>query len=106
MTKYHAKDTLLIQTTGVEIELDLVIEYSVSKYRSATLTQPEEPRSVDIETITCTWNGLLAPLPVWLEDRLDNDEFKARLLEEAADKDAAAAEDAAEYRRELAEDRL
>lgn len=101
MSKYRTTAPLLIETTGVSIELDLAIEYSVSRYRAATLTQPEEPKSVEIETITCTWNGLLAPLPVWLEDRIDNDEFKARLLEDAADKDCAAAEDAAEYRREL-----
>ncbi|MBP1886334.1 hypothetical protein [Sinorhizobium mexicanum] len=33
MTKHHAKDTLLIQTTGLEIELELAIDCSVSMIR-------------------------------------------------------------------------
>lgn len=99
-TKYRAKNTLLIETTGLSIELDLAIEFSVSRYRAATLTQPEEPRNVEIEHIRASLNGVPAVLPVWLEDKIDNAEFKAKLLEEAAEQDCVAADDAAESKRE------
>jgi hypothetical protein len=100
--KYHTKTPLLISVAGLDVELDLVITYSVSRYRAATLTQPEEPRSVEIENIRTFRCGFEQPLPGWLDDAIsDSDGFKAHLLQEAADKDAAAAEDAAEYRREM-----
>ncbi|MDW9699077.1 hypothetical protein GOB04_16650 [Sinorhizobium meliloti] len=101
-TKYHTKTPLLISVAGLDIELDLEVTYSVSRYRAATLTQPEEPRSVEIENIRSTRSGFEASLPGWLEDAIsESDGFKAHLLQEATDKDAAAAEDAAEYRREM-----
>lgn len=99
-TKYRAKDTLLIQTTGLEIELDLAIDYSVSRYRAATLTQPEEPRTVEIEDVRAFRDKVEIVLPNWIDDAIDNDALKARLLEEASEQDCAAAEDAAESRRE------
>lgn len=99
-TKYFAKNTLLIETTGLSIELDLAIEFSVSRYRAATLTQPEEPRNVEIENVTYLIDGLPVDIPGWLDDRIDNDAFKARLLEEAAEQDCVAADDAAESKRE------
>ena len=101
MSKYFARDTLLIETTGLSVEIDLEIVYSVSRYRAATLTQPEELRSVEIESIKPMLNGTPVYLSGWIDDAICNDEFKARLLEDAADKDAAAAEDAAEDRREM-----
>lgn len=107
MNKYHAKDYLLIQTTGLDIELDLSIAYSVSKYRSATLTQPEEPRSVEIERIRTFLCKVEISLPSWLENLIENDAFKTRLLELAAEQDICAAEDEADAKREREwEDRL
>lgn len=99
-TKYYAKDYLLVQTTGLEIELDLSITYSVSKYRSATLTQPEEPRTVEIEEIKATFQGEQLELPTWLDGLTENDDFKSRLLELAAEQDICGAEDAADAKRE------
>lgn len=99
-TKYRTRDTLLIETTGVSIEWDLHVEFSVSRYRSATLTQPEEPRSVEIENVYLFICGTKTALPSWIENQIDNDEFKARLLEHAAEQDCVAAEDAAEAKRE------
>jgi hypothetical protein len=100
--KYHTKTPLLISVAGLDVELDLVITYSVSRYRAATLTQPEEPRSVEIEEIRCPIEETELPIPDWIEREIaDSEGFKAHLLQEAADKDAAAAEDAAEYRREM-----
>lgn len=98
--KYRAKNTLLIETTGLSIELDLAIEFSVSRYRAATLTQPEEPRNVEIERIRAFVCRAEIELPSWLENMIDNAEFKARLLEEAAEQDCVAADDAAEAKRE------
>lgn len=101
-TKYRARDTLLIETTGVSIEWDLHVEFSVSRYRAATLTQPEEPRSVEIENIRAyLCDEVFIDLPGWLEDLITfNAEFKARLLEHAAEQDCVAADDAAEAKRE------
>jgi len=99
-TKYFAKNALLIETTGMTIELDLAIEFSVSRWRAATLTQPEEPRNVEIERIRTFICGVQTDLPSWLENMIDNDEFKARLLEEASEQDAIAADDEAHARME------
>lgn len=101
MSKHHTKTPLLISVAGLDIELDLHVEYSVSRYRAATLTQPGEPRSVEIEEIRWLIEDAELPLPDWIEREIaDSEGFKAHLLQEAADKDAAAAEDAAEARRE------
>ncbi|RVP32318.1 hypothetical protein CN082_04750 [Sinorhizobium meliloti] len=101
-TKYHTKTPLLISVPGLDIELDLVVTYSVSRYRAATLTQPEEPRSVEIDDVRFFRCRIETALPGWLEDAIcESDGFKAHLLDDANDKDAAAAEDAAEYRREM-----
>lgn len=101
-TKYRAKDSLLIETTGLSIELDLAIEFSVSRYRAATLTQPEEPRNVEIENIRAyLCDEVFIDLPGWLEDLITfNAEFKTRLLEEAAEQDCVAADDEAHARME------
>ncbi|PDT47299.1 hypothetical protein CO661_14045 [Sinorhizobium fredii] len=102
MNKYRTTTPLLISVSGLDIELDLEVEYSVSRYRAATLTQPEEPRSVEVEEIRAMLESVELPLPSWLEGAIyDDDGFKASLLEDADDKDSAAAEDAAEYRREM-----
>lgn len=101
-TKYHIKTPLLISVGGLDIELDLEVDYSVNRYRAATLTQPEEPHSVEVEQIRAMLESVELPLPSWVEHEIyESDGFKNHLLEDAADKDAMAAEDAAEYRREL-----
>ena len=100
MRKYVAKDTLLISTTGVEVEFDLVVKYSVSRYRAATLTQPEEPSNVEIEDVSIFICGSKTSLPAWIDGLVDNDAFKSRLMEHAAEQDMCAAEYAAEARRE------
>jgi len=102
MSKYHIKTPLLISVGGLDIELDLEVAYSVNRYRAATLTQPEEPRSVEVEQIRAMLESVELPLPSWVEHEIyESDGFKNHLLEDAADKDAMAAEDAAEHRREL-----
>ena len=99
-TKYFAKRHLLIETDGLSIELDLAIEFSVSRWRAATLTQPEEPRNCEIERIRTFVCRAEIELPGWLENMIDNAEFKARLLEEASEQDAIAADDEAHARME------
>lgn len=101
-TKYHIKTPLMISVGGLDIELDLEVDYSVNRYRAATLTQPEEPRSVEVEQIRAMLESVELPLPSWIEHEIyESDGFKNHLLEDAADKDAMAAEDAAERRREM-----
>ncbi|ASY62478.1 hypothetical protein SJ05684_c10200 [Sinorhizobium sojae CCBAU 05684] len=100
-TKYHTRKPLLVSVSGLDIELDLDVTYSVSRYRAATLTQPEEPRSVEVENIRTFRDKVEIVIPGWLDDAIsESDGFKSSLLEDAADKDAAAAEDAAEAKRE------
>ena len=99
--KHYAKDTICIEANGLSIELDVVVTFTVTDYSPQTLTSPEEPCMVEDVDLAVTRNGKPVSLPVWLIEEISNGEgFKDWLLDEAAESDLAAREDAAEALRD------
>ncbi|RVP13117.1 hypothetical protein CN085_19590 [Sinorhizobium meliloti] len=107
MTNYKASDSLLLSTgSGVEIELDLEIEYAVTPWQAQTSTCPEIPRMVEDVELTASLFGI----PLTLSSRIEaiiteNSCFKSWLLYEARDQDERDYIDAAEMRAEARRER-
>lgn len=109
MRTYTAKSamTLSLWEGGGEIGVEAVITYRVSRYYPATLESPEEPSEADVvsfrlydpkkcEVLSC---------PPWIVEQFEGDSsFLSWLVQEAAEQDAAARDDAADHRREMLRD--
>lgn len=110
--KYKARQDFCISgwECGTEIELKMVIEFTVTDYRRQTLESPEEPRMVeDIAIRLFETDGTAEMIvPKWMDAKLQKDEdFRTWLLGEATYQDDMAAEQAAEARYEaFREDRI
>lgn len=86
---------------GTEIELKMVIEYTVTDYAAQTLESPEEPRMVEDVNIRLIDGNREIGVPNWLETKFSrDDEFRDWLLGEAVYQDDMSEEIAAEARYE------
>lgn len=106
MTTYTAKSALhlALWEGGGEVEVEAVIEFTVTKFAPATLEQPEEPAMAEVSSfrIRKPKTGEWLTSPAWISDAFECDEsFMNWLVSEAADQDEAGRESAAELRAEL-----
>lgn len=86
---------------GFETEIQMVIEFTVTKARAQTTTSPAEPATAEVKDVQFFRNRVLTTMPDWLIDQIvDRQEFNVWLLSEAKDQSQSAAEDLAEARRE------
>ncbi|WP_320196259.1 hypothetical protein RMR10_004465 [Agrobacterium rosae] len=114
--KYRAEQYISISASesGEEIELLMVVDFKVHPGSPATMIDPAELPSAEVDNAQffLMQNGKPRPEPVsmmvWMIDRLTEGEaFQEWLLSEAGDQHQAALEDAADHRREMMlEDRL
>lgn len=102
MTHYRAEQTIAFSGWQAgEIELTQVVTYTVSKYRAATLEQPEEPATAEV--IECRYS--IGKTELHLGDLL-TDTFEAEesftdwLLNEASESDEYDRDCAADAKRE------
>lgn len=102
--------SLAIWEGGGEAEVEAVITYTVTKGYPATLEEPGQLPMAEVSTFrlrkpkTQEWLNC----PAWISDAFEGDEsFMSWLVQEAAEQDAAARDDAAERRyKELRDERL
>jgi hypothetical protein len=86
---------------GTEIELKMVVTFTVMKGYPATLEQPAEPATVEVDKVRFFDGKDELTLPWSIEDRFTSAEgFKDWLMQEAADQHEAALDARAEARRE------
>lgn len=104
---YYTRIPITIYCDPLNLGKDLLLEVSfrVSKPLAATLTEPAEPACAEVHHVRLMAEG--APktetllLPGWFEAIFaDTEELSSYLLAEAAELKAAAADDAAEAKRE------
>lgn len=109
MNKYRATQTIHISgwECGTEIELQMVVTYSVTPWQAQTAVCPEIPRMVeDPEVRFFLEDGRELKLPIWITDQFtDRRSFDAWLLEGAAAKDEADYIDAEEMKAEARRER-
>lgn len=89
--------------SGSEFEADMVVTFTVTKYRAQTQIDPEEPATVENITIRLFTEKGATELacPTWLDERFsDDDGFKDWLMSEAAEQEVSAKEAMAELRAE------
>lgn len=103
--KYTAKSALhlALWEGGGEVEVEAVIDFTVTKFSPATLEQPEEPAMAEVSNFRLRKNktGEWLTCPAWISDAFEGDEsFMIWLVSEAADQDLAGRESAAEARAE------
>lgn len=108
--KYRAEQTISISAseTDTEIELQMVVSFTVHSGSKATLIDPEEQALAEVDQVNFfeIKDGKQSPspasLPVWLIDRLtDGDDFQEWMLSEAAEQHIAASEEYADHLREM-----
>lgn len=102
--KSHTTLSLAAWDAGPEIELEMVVTFTVQPESGDGWNDPREPAFVEdvsirlFQTITKTE----LPCPSWLEERFSDDEgFRDWLMDDAREQYASAREDAAEGRREM-----
>ena len=93
---------------GTEIELKMVVEFTVTDAIPQTLENPAEPSMVEIGKVRFFDGTDELQLPWSIADRFTNEDgFRDWLMSEAIDADEYARDQAADARREeLREDRL
>ena len=102
-TTYRAEQTVAIcgWECGTEVELKMVIVFTVHPYRKATEIDPPEEASVEIDKVRFFDGEDELTLPWSIEDRFTSAEgLKLWLLSEAADQHEGALDRKAEERRE------
>lgn len=108
--KYRAEQYISISASesGEEVELLMVVNFTVHPGSPATTIDPAELPSAEVDNAQffLMQNGKLRPEPVsmmvWMIDRFTEGEaFLEWLLSEAADQHQAALEDHADQRREM-----
>jgi len=100
---YTAKSALhlALWEGGGEVEVEAVIEFTVTKFAPATMEQPEEPPMAEVSSfrIRKPKTGEWLTSPAWISDAFEGDEsFMNWLVSEAADQDENARDRAAEDR--------
>lgn len=101
--KYRAQQDIHISgwECGTEIELKMVVTFTVHPGCKQTLTEPGEEPSVEVDDVRFFDGKDEIKLPWSIEDRFTSrDEFKDWLMQEAADQHEAALDAKAEARRE------
>lgn len=101
--KYRAQQDISISgfECGTEIELKMVVTFTVHPGSKATLVDPAEEPSVEIDKVHFFDGTDELQLPWSIGDRFTNrDEFKDWLMQEASDQHEAALDEKAEARRE------
>ena len=86
-----------------EIEVEAVIDFTVTRFRAATLEEPEESAMAEVSNfrIRKPKTGEWLSCPAWISDAFEGDEaFMRWLVSEAGEQDEYARECAAEARRE------
>jgi len=104
MSKYRTEQIVCISgwDCGTEIELTMVVNFTVHPGRKATEIDPPEEPTADIDSIRFFDGKDELQLPWSIGDRFTSaDGFKSWLLSEAAEQYQAAVEDAADARREM-----
>lgn len=108
MRKYRAEQYMSISSSecGTEIELKMVIDFTVTDYLPATLTDPEEPRTVEDIVIRYFLGAKEVSVSHSIEDAFvySSSQFSDWLLSEAAERDESARDDAADQKREVMRD--
>ncbi|MBD9372803.1 hypothetical protein IB238_09245 [Rhizobium sp. ARZ01] len=101
--KYRAEQAIHISglECGTEIELKMIVNFTVHKGCAQTLNQPAEPATAEVDEVRFFDGEDEIKLPWSIEDRITSrDEFKDWLLSEAAEDREYALEQAAEARSE------
>ncbi|QIB36846.1 hypothetical protein G3A56_01565 [Rhizobium oryzihabitans] len=114
--KYRAEQYISISASesGTEIELQMVVDFTVHPGSKATLVDPAEMPLAEVSKVQFFKMSGLKPLPDpvalpdWLEEQFTTgDDFQTWMLTEAGEQHQAALEDHADQRREMMqEDRL
>lgn len=107
MSKYRAEQDICISgwECGTEIEMKLVVEYSMTEHYPASDDGPEEFPQPDDITLRFFRKGIEVDLPSWVEEEFVNsDEFTSWLIAEADETNLCAAEDAADHKSEMMRD--
>lgn len=108
--KYRAEQHISISASesGTEIELLMVVNFTVHPGSKATMIDPPEGPLAEIDQVQCflVKDGKPSPtpatLPVWMINFIcDTDDFQEWMLSEAAEQHIASAEDYADQRREM-----
>lgn len=106
---YRAEQDVCISgwECGTEIELKLVVSFTVHPGSKETLVDPAEEPSIEVDKFNFfeVKNGKPSPdaatLPVWMINRFtESHSFNEWLMSEAAEQHQSALEDAADARRE------
>ncbi|KAA3504630.1 hypothetical protein DXM27_05315 [Rhizobium rhizogenes] len=109
-SKYRAEQYISISASesGTELELQMVVDFTVHPGAPATTIDPAELTSAEVNNsqFFLMQNGKPKPEPVsmmvWMIDRFtEGGAFQEWLLSEAADQHQAALEDYADQRREM-----
>jgi|SRR6478736_1727966 len=108
--KYRAEQYISISASesGTEIELQMVVDFTVHPGSPATKIDPPEGPLAEIDQVQCflVKNGnpsaVEVAIPAWAFNAIcDTPEFQEWMLSEAAEQYIAAKEDAADHRREM-----
>lgn len=102
---YQAKTALhlALWEGGGEVEVEAVIDFTVTKFRAASMDGPEEPPMAEVKLFRLRKpkTGELLATPAWISDAFEGDEsFMNWLVSEAAEQDAHARDCADDARRE------
>lgn len=109
--KYRAEQYISISASesGTEIELQMVVDFTVHPGSPATMIDPPEGPLAEIDQVQFFMvkdgkplPNVTASMPDWLEDHFTTgDDFQTWMLTEADEQYIAAKEDAADHRREM-----
>ncbi|MBO0141466.1 hypothetical protein JZX87_09855 [Agrobacterium sp. Ap1] len=102
--KYRAEQVISIAGSecGTEIELTMVATFTVHPGSKATMIDPAEEPTVEVDAVRFFDGTDEIKLPWSIEDRMTSrSEFKDWLMGEAADQHEMAVEDAADHKREM-----
>lgn len=108
--KYRAEQYISISTSesGTEIELQMVVNFTVHPGSPATMIDPPEGPMAEIDDVQFLLvksgkpSTTLATLPVWMINLIcDTEDFQNWMLSEATEQAVAALEDYADHRHEM-----
>ncbi|WP_155846300.1 hypothetical protein [Agrobacterium sp. 10MFCol1.1] len=108
--KYRAEQYISISASesGTEIELQMVVDFTVHPGSKATLVDPAEMPMAEVSKVQFfKMQGLKAlpdpvSIPDWIEEHFTTgDDFHTWMLTEADQQHQSAKEDAADHRREM-----
>lgn len=101
--KYTASQYLTISgfECGTEIEVKMVVAFKVKPGRDATMIDPAEEPTVDIDDISFIDGTTPCDFPEWIVTKMaEGDGFSSWLLGEASEQEEISADEAADMRRD------